>query len=468
MAQAASLGELFIQLAFEGDTKKAEEFKKKLLDVSKTEKQAKNGLKEVSKAFMGYAAAISGAIFAAKKFTDSLIEQNQTWINLTRTSDIALSTFQKWNAVGKMYGINNAAQQIKNLNDRLFELKLTGANAQGFMLAGIMPTNTEDVMGQLRARVRGLSDTSASYLLRQMGLDENMLHILRLSSSEFKALNAEISRFQLTAEQRKNIQEMNVQLQIASQKLQYLKDRVIVALLPHFISFLNAVNAIGVKIGKFVSGLNTLNPQLIHALKIIASITAGVFLLNKSFKLVQKSILAFKAILLSLKSPLTWLLTGLFLIFDDIATYLAGGESYFGDIMQAIKDFQKNGFFSDDVPKWIQLLAMAADKLYQIYGAAKGIKEIKNLPDNKKTSVTSLAIADLLGKSGLSRTPLGLALMTGALTTSMITNNSQNYQNNPNITINNDIQTTETAKEVVAGFTPYLTFANRNFTMQGI
>lgn len=477
MAQAASLGELFIELAFEGDTKKAEEFKKKLLDVSKAEKKQKTGLKEVVKAFMGYAAAISGAIYTVKKLTDSLVEQNQTWMNLTRTSDITLSTFQKWNAVGKMYGVNNAAEQIKNLNDRLFELKLTGANAQGFMLAGIMPTNTEDVMEQLRARVKGLSDTSASYLLRQMGLDENMLHILRLSRSEFNALNAEMKRFQLTDEQRKNIQQMNIQLQIASQKLQYLKDRAIKALLPYWIKFLNFVASAGEGLKLIIEGMNPLEKGILKVALAIGVLKGAIM------ALISHPVIA----------GISLLISSLMFLFDDIRAFATGGGSVIGVIAKAMKDFQKNGFFSDEVPKWIQLLAMAADKLYKVYESWKEVNSndtsgmhdalgIDTVPIDKKT-INELkelykTVNDPQKKEAIKYLLETASAKQGAWAiqrneevarlTNRYISNQNNYSNNPTITINNDIQTTETAKEVVAGFTPYLTFANRNFTTQGI
>ena len=297
----ASLGELFIELAFEGDTSKAEEFKKKLLDVSKAQDKNEMSVKKAKAAVLGYVAAITGAVFAIQKLTDSLIAQNQQWLNLTRTSDIALSTYQKWDSVGKMFGVNNAAEQIKNLNDRLFELKLTGANAQGFMLAGINPTNAEDVMEQLRARVAGLSDTSASYLLKQMGLDPNMLHILRMTREEFSSLTYEMSKFQLTKEQRKSIQEMNFQIQIASQKLQYLKDRAILAILPFWTEFLKLITNTAVAISKFVGWFKNLNPTLTKTIKIVAGLATGLVAVGAAINVIKAGVIALKVILTALK-----------------------------------------------------------------------------------------------------------------------------------------------------------------------
>lgn len=474
---SASLGELFVELVFEGDTKKAEQFKKKLLEVSKASDKSKTSIGSLVKGIKGYAIAVSGAIYAAKKLTDSLVQQNQTWLNLTRTTDVALFTYQKWNAVGKMFGVNNAAQQIKNLNDRLFELKLTGANAQGFILAGINPTNANDVMEQLRNRVSGLSDNAASYLLRQLGIDENMLHILRLSKKEFAELNNEVKRFQLTDEQRKQIQKMNVQLEIASQKLQYLKDRVILALLPYWVKFVKFI-------ANAAEGLKYIAENLTPLEKNILKVVAAVGLLRGAIiALTAHPIIA----------GLSLLIGALMLLADDFRAYMTGGGSIIGVIMKAMQDFQKNGFFSDNVPKWIQLLATAADKLYKVYEkweeatsndtsgmhealsidtVPTDINELKKLRATVTDAKKKEALEYLIRTAEAKKSPFVLqandevARLTNKHLSNLNNNYSNNYTNNPNIKIENNIQTTETAKEVYDSFYPYLNFVNRNFAMQ--
>ena len=446
---AGSLGELFIQLAFEGDTKEADKFIKKTQEIiDKTDKEIKknkllidylrelkdarndaektlikknfaeefkklnltkqldeakdkqlaqkNAVMGAVKAFAGYITAVSGAIYAVKKLTDSLIQQNQTWLNLTRTSDIALNTFQKWNSIGRMYGIDNAAQQIKNLNDRLFELKLTGANAQGFMLAGINPTNADEVMEQLRNRVSGLSNSAAGYLLRQLGLDENMLHILRLSREEFSALNAEMKRYRLTPDQQKSIQEMNVQLQTASQKLQYLKDRAILAIMPVWVKFVKFFASAGDKIKDFTKHLKSLIVSLgifsirfIPFSKIIASIPQIFSAIIAKMPVIKSFLMRIGITLARYLAPLT----AIYLIVDDIMGYFEGKNSGIGYIINAMKDFQKNGFFSDDIPKWLQILAETADKLYYVF-TGKWKEDAENIKELHKNSNINTVLLD--------------------------------------------------------------------------
>lgn len=401
---AASIGELFIQLGVDADIKPLDDAIKKMrevvkgineevkankrllkylndinnarteaqkkiikenfvkeLQIEKQEKEikalekAKEGkLKQIAaikgaiKGFAGFVAAISGAVYALNKLTNSLVQNNQEFLNLTRNSDIALSTFQKWDAVGRMFGVRGAANQIANLNQRLYELKLTGQGAEGFMFAGINPMgqSAEGVMEQLRNRVSGLNDTAATFLLNKMGLDPSMLHLLRMTRVEFEAFNNEINKYQLTKDQRKEIQQLNAQLEIAKIKLQYLKDRIILKILPPLVQFMHSIARISIALKDIVKSI-----ERITVLKnVLIAIGAG---------------------LLIWFHPLIALFGALYLIIDDIVGYMQGKKSLFGVVLAAINEFKENGFLGDEVPEWIRLLAEAADKLTKWWNEQK-------------------------------------------------------------------------------------------------
>ena len=528
----AGIGELFVQLLFEGDTSKADKFisktkeivkqtdiqiqknrlllrylkdlkeaqgdtaKQKLIKstfakeiknlnlsnaVKEQEKQQtslKGAVKNTIGTFTKYIATVTAAAYAVKKMTDSLIQQNQEFVNLTRNSDLSLSTFQKWNSVGKMFGIQNAAEQIKGLNDRLFELKLTGANAEGFMLAGIMPTNAEDVMEQLRNRVAGLNDTSASFLLRRMGLDENLLHILRLSSKEFADLNNEVKRFQLTSDQRKQIQETNIQLQIASQKLQYLKDRAILAILPYWAKFLTYISKMAVKIAHWVNQFRKALPVLKNIIKTVTVLTVTFVALSKALKLATAG----------------WILglTALIAIIDDIATYFMGGESFTGDIMKWIEDFNNmplNDFIDKledvlkhPVPEWMRVLLEIITDIKNITNKkpSKIAEDVKRQQEKNKNFRVEDTY-DVMKNPGKYSLGEKLAMADrwlqwyftgGDLLNNVLHSQERQAQqdiqnNNRSIIINqqNNIKTTEAAKEVMNTLLPFasgLEFANYN------
>lgn len=314
---AANLGELFIELGVFADTKELKEFEKKLDSVKKkmdeagknTEKNDVN-LKKLSTTLRNAALAITGAIYALNKLTTSLVETNQQFLNLTRTSDIALGTFQKWDNIGRMFGVKNAAQQLESLNQRLFELKLTGEGAEGFILAGINPlgASAEDVMEQLRSRVAGLDDTAASFLLSRMGLDPQMLHLLRMTREEFEAFNQATQKFRLTEEQSKQLQMMNAQLEIAKMKLGYLKDQALLAIMPHLVNFMNIIGMIADRIKQLIDWLNggssfaNFIKFILKAAAIFTVWVTTVGALAKTFELLSLAITGARVALLALTS----------------------------------------------------------------------------------------------------------------------------------------------------------------------
>lgn len=306
--------------------------KQKMLDqIDVTEKQI-SGHKElaanVGKVVKGiglFVGAVTGAAIALNKFTNDLVQSNQAMLNLTRTTDIAQSTFQKWGSIGKMLGVENADQQLASLNQRLFDLKLTGEGARGFQLAGINPVgqDAEGVLEQLRARVSGMNDTMATYLLQQMGLDPQMLHLLRMSRTEFEELGETVRKYQLTPEQSKQIQQMNIQLQIAGIRLQYLKDRAIMAIMPYWTKFVESFARVNEGLQKAVNWLNEFisrTPGMQNALKSIA-VAIGVIMVALF--------------------PLQSLLFGLYLLIDDIAAYFNGGRSGIGYLIKGLEDYKK-------------------------------------------------------------------------------------------------------------------------------
>lgn len=375
----ANLGELFIELGVFADTKELQSFEKKIRNyLNGSEKELKSfnkandkfqeKLKKIGRTITPVIAALTATGWALNRLTNDLVQSNQAMLNLTRTSDISLNTFQKWNSIGKMLGVQNAAQQLEGLNQRLFELRLTGQGARGFQLAGINPAgDAESVLEQLRNRVSGMNDTSASYLLREMGLDPQMLHLLRLSREEFEELGQTIKKYQLTEEQRKQIQQMNIQLEIARQKLQYLKDRALLAIMPYWIDFVKWLTKTTEMIAKVVKWVTKSRNIFAVMTRILLGTIAGLTILTKLLGALPAILSAINIGLIAVRTGLTLLaahpiilgITALFasfaLLADDINHYFNGGGSVIGVIMQLFDEIDKK-LNSIETPEWAKVL----------------------------------------------------------------------------------------------------------------
>lgn len=384
---ASGLGELVIELGTIGDTKQLEAFVKKVKeaasaieDYGKKQDSNSNGFskavasaKSYIKSIRGVALAITGALYAINRLTNDLVQNNQAFVNLTRQSDIALTTFQKWDSIGKMFGIEGAANQLENLNQRLFELRLTGEGARGFQLAGINPIgqSAEGVLEQLRTRIRGMDNTTAGYLLKQMGLDPRMITLLRMSRAEFEELGATIKKYQLTEVQRQQIEKMNIQLQIAGQKLKYLKDRAVIAIMPYWVKFIQSL-------ARVTEGLMRVVNWTMKAVKYIGSLQIGAVKLSQIITTVL--IPALLALGLIFK-PLETLFIGLYLIIDDFVGFLQGKDSVIGLLFNFLDEL--NDKINFDTPKWIQDLLAALQNIDNLQNFTKVAQNVATGKQNE-------------------------------------------------------------------------------------
>lgn len=330
-----SIGELFIELGVVGNPEQVEKFNKKIKETAKSMDltlkstiKANGGIQDLEKGFKTFIATVKAlpvlwVINQLANLTTELTQTNQAMLDLTRTSDIALGKFQKWGSIGKMLGVENADQQLEGLNQRMFDLMLTGEGARGFQLAGINPVgqDAEGVLEQLRARVSRMNDTTATYLLQQMGLDPRMLHLLRLTRQEFDGLSEAIRKYQLSPDDTKRIQAFNIQIQIAGIKLRYLKDKAIMALMPARTQFMASLARVteGLETAvKWVTDFISKSPGLQSALKGVAVALGIIF---------------------AVAHPLLALFGALYLIIDDVMAYFNGGRSLTGAFMYKLDDY---------------------------------------------------------------------------------------------------------------------------------
>lgn len=346
-----SIGELFIELGVVGDKNEVAEFDKKVKQLAKdmdltlkNSVNANNGIKGFVNGIAGVIGTIADAATALNKLTNDLVASNQSLIDLTGTTDIAQGTFQKWGSIGKMLGVQNADRQLAGLNRRLFDLMQTGQGAQDFWRAGINPVgqDAQGVLEQLRNRVKGMSNTRAEYLLQQIGLDPKMLHLLRIARQDFEALGQTVKKYQISQEQTKYIQEMNIQLKIAGIKLKYLKDNAIMALMPAWTLFTESFARVSEGLSnavQYVSDFISKYPAVQAALKGIA-VAMGV--------------------ILAVTHPLLAAFAALYLIIDDVMAYFSGGRSMLGVFLNALDELQDKINNSIKTPQWLKdLLALA-------------------------------------------------------------------------------------------------------------
>lgn len=401
---SSGLGELFVELGTIGNVKDLEKFVAKVKEgATAIEKHMKlndtatkatdNSLKGLINRVGRFKVAITAAIYLMNRFTNELVRSNQEFLQLTRQSDIALSTFNKWDSVGKMFGIQNVAGQIENLNKRLFELRLTGQGARGFQLAGIDPTglDAEGIFERLRSRIQGMSNTQASYILEQMGLDPNLITILRLGRDEFENLWATVRRYNLTNTERKDIEKLNVQLQICFIKLKYIKDKAVLALLPAWRSLVQSFT-------RLAEGVFALN-QWVEG---IMNMKVGVKTLGE---VIQSILVPALFALLAVTNPVYAIFLALYLIIDDFVAYMQGKRSLIGYFLEWIERLEDRINFES--PKWLKDLLLIVQKADQLGNAIDKIRG-KSGDGQVSTGRTGSAIIQQVTPVGMTLQPLSI------------------------------------------------------------
>lgn len=410
-----SLGELVVELGIKGNIKplqdainKTKQLTEKEKELAQTKAKVAQQIDKGIRAFRNITASITASIWAINKLSDALLNNNQHWINLLRQSNITLESFQKYgqvaNILDRSLGIENATQSLQSLEQQLYKLQLTGEGASGFLLAGINPMgkSTEQVIEDIRSRISGMDDRQATFLLNQMGIDPRMLGMLRLSRQELEAINNELKNYRLTEEQRNALQEYNKQLEIARAKLKFYKDKLIIAIIPYLTKLTNITAKLVGRLMQFI--------PVIKRIVVTASILWGIPALLKA---ITVGIGAIKTALIALASNpalIGWtaMFSALYLIVDDIMTWLEGGESLFGYFLGAIDNIVED----ERTPQWLKDLLYIVTHADAIKKAVSDIKEkfnedhpvlnegVKSVGENKWNLINPLTYFDMLSSAG--------------------------------------------------------------------
>ena len=167
--------------------------------------------------------------------------------------------------------------------------------------------------------------------------------------------------YTLNNKQREQIDKLNRQLNVVRVKLQYLKDKVLLKLMP-----------VVVNIGKGIARVT----------EFLSKLVGWVWRSNSSFATFFRWIVAIRLALLALSaSPLMKALTALFLLIDDYMVYKQGGDSVIGLIMQEVDNIRNGLDF--DTPKWIKALAHIVDNVDKLIHWAELMQQGENIDKNR-------------------------------------------------------------------------------------
>ena len=320
------IDELFVKLGFQTDDKEVKEF-------NKTTEQSKINIMGVVAGAMAFVAAMD----RIAQHTANAVNSLQ---NFNAQTGLSIGKLQNLQVTAGLQNIGLSAdmvsQSVESLQSNLANIKLGQGNIAPFQMMGIdvMGQDAFGVIDQLRERIKGLDDMTATNLIQQMGLNPQFVSVLRMSKNEFTGLNSQIA---LTYDERQNIQALGVEIKKTQLLIEGAINKAISKWAPTLMG-----------LAKFIQNINFAINKL-HLLIPILLIGMGGLL--KMFNLLKMSTLGWTM-------ALTWLM----LLLDDYATWARGGQSLF--------DYTGMEKFFDAVDENLKKLDKHANLLQGIFALA--------------------------------------------------------------------------------------------------
>lgn len=399
------LDELFIKLGFKTDTKELDNF-------GKSAEGAKVNL-------LGVVAAATATVMAIEKIAEATAHAVNNLQNFNAQTGLSIGKLQQMQITGQLQNIGLSAedvsQSVQALQSNLANIRLGQGNIAPFQMLGIdvIGQDAFGVIDQLRERIKGLDDMTATNIIQQMGLNPNMITMLRMSKNEFTDLNKEIA---LTYDERQNIQSLGVEIK----KTQLIIQATISKTIAKWTPTLKAVAQFIQNIVYAIKRLNLTFPILV----------IGLGSILKVFKLLNKETLLW-----------TIGLTALFLLLDDYAVWAKGGlsafdysgiEGFFKAINKGFEELNKNKAIIDKISN-------IANK-FLMFGIGGGIGSIiGDIPNMllNNTANNNNIVSNIIGGGG---TAVGIAINQAQNDRAREEQNQiNNSSNNSSMTQNNNI-----------------------------
>lgn len=387
------VGELFIQLGVKGDTKEldksikqmeqAQKRSKDLLkyrqDLAKAENESQKALVKknfadkiqlenlkkqsesikkqnsnwvgLAKGILGFVAAAGIAYKAMDRLVTSFAQANQQMIAFQRTTGLSFASLNKYASASAAVNFNSSiegtAQTMSRLANNLWDIRMGRGDISPYQeLAFVggkafnpMGMSVEQLIESVREAIKGVDDLQATNIIQRMGFAPDDLMMLRMSREEFEKINDLF----LSPEQREEMNKNALELKKIQLEFQKINQSLTIGFAKPFIALSKSIQKIWDAIYKIAIKPIMIGFKIIYesAKGIIQFSQEGVRAWTNAFEVLKPILAIFRAI---------------YLIFEDFATYLSGGDSVFGDFVNGISeaaDKFKNAF-SFEPPEWMQ------------------------------------------------------------------------------------------------------------------
>lgn len=324
-------------------------------------KNKKNKIEENTKAILGTIKAVGalvGAVTLAYKAMDIMVtkfaQANQQMINFQRTTGISFASLNKYASANAAVNFNSSiegtAQTMSRLANNLWDIRMGRGDISPYQeLAFVggkafnpMGMSVEQLIESVREAIKGVDDLQATNIIQRMGFAPDDLLMLRMSREEFEKINDLF----LSPEQREEMNKYGLELKKINLAFQKTSQSLIIDIAKPFLAISRIIERLWNGIYKTVIKPTVLGFKIIYnSIKGVVQFTQDLTRsLVKTFEILK---------------PILAIFRGIYLIFEDIATYFAGGDSLLGDFIEGISSAvdQVTNFLSNiKPPEWVNRL----------------------------------------------------------------------------------------------------------------
>lgn len=481
------IGELFIQLGVKGDTKELDKSIKQMEEAQKKNKELLKYRQDLAKAttqsekalikknfadkiqlenlkkqsatinqqnanWVGLAKGVLGFITAATlayKAMDRLITSfasaNQQMITFQRTTGLSFASLNKYASANAAVNFNSSiegtAQTMSRLASNLFDIRMGRGDISPYQeLAFVggkafnpMGMSVEQVIESVREAIKGVDDLQATNIIQRMGFAPDDLLMLRMSREEFEKINDLF----LSPEQREAMNKYALELKKINLQFQKTGQSILIDFAEPFIKLSRIIERIWNAIYK------TIIKPIVLGFKIIAESIKGIVKFSQD--LTRALANTFEIL-----KPILAVFRGIYLIFQDIATYFSGGESYFGDFIEGISK-AADMFKTSEIGKFFDTIEEKVNKISNL-----NWDWLDKL--NRWVAMNIFRDRDKFKELGYSDKQINQIIDTGAIppvnTNQISQANTNNINTNNQFTINSNQPTEIIAQGLIDKFTP--------------
>lgn len=259
--------------------------------------------------------AVMGEKFAA--LADRAFDAAAGFELFTSQSGLSAQELQKWQIVAEQANVSAGAvtSSVMALQKNLAEIRMGRGNIAPFQILGITAQQSAfGVLSQLRERLRGMDRPTATNLIAQMGLDPSMIQMLSLSTKQFNEFARSVSG--MSEVQERSFLRGKLAMTQFNQTARQAGYDLVTAFGPVFVRGLEATSSVLYLLSRAMNALIDSFKEAPGAIKLIG--TALV-------------------VLAAIMAPITTAVVGLLLVLEDVATYMKGGKSLTGDMVDFMK-----------------------------------------------------------------------------------------------------------------------------------